>query len=122
MKDFKKLRVWQIGIEIANEAYDFISSFPKEERFGLSMQITRAAVSIPSNIAEGSSRSSNKDYARFIEIAIGSAFELETHVIVAISRQYGDQTIGNKLIASINTIQKMLMSFQKMLVINPRSA
>jgi four helix bundle protein len=122
MKDFKKLRVWQIGIEIANEAYDFISSFPREEKFGLSMQITRAAVSIPSNIAEGSSRSSNKDYARFIEMAIGSAFELETHVLIAISRQYGDQTIGNKLIASFNAIQKMLMSFQKMLVTNPRSA
>ncbi|HEY0066435.1 MAG TPA: four helix bundle protein [Flavisolibacter sp.] len=79
MKNFKQLRVWQNGMKIAVNAFRLVQTFPKEERFGLASQITRAGVSIPSNIAEGSSRSSEKDYCRFIEISLGSSFELDTH-------------------------------------------
>ena len=113
MKDFKKLRVWQKGIEITQEAYKFVSTFPKDERFGLSSQITRAAVSIPSNIAEGSSRNSNKDHARFIEISIGSTYEIETQVLIVLSLSFGDQVTGNKLIMLICEAQRMLVGFEK---------
>jgi four helix bundle protein len=78
MKNFKQLLIWQKGFEIAKQSFKLIESFPKGERFSLSNQNTRAAVSILSNIAEGSSRSSEKDYNRFLEHSLGSAFELDT--------------------------------------------
>jgi four helix bundle protein len=83
MKNFKQLRIWQNGMGIAVQAYQLIETFPSSERFSLSQQITSAAVSIPSNIAEGNSRSSEKDKSRFIEIALGSGFEIETQVLIA---------------------------------------
>lgn len=69
-------------MEIVRESYSLASILPKHERYGLSAQISKSSVSIPSNIAEGSSRSSDKDYKRFLEIALGSCFELETQIIV----------------------------------------
>lgn len=83
MKNFKELRIWQKGIEIAVKSYKATETFPEQEKFGITSQITRAGVSIPSNIAEGSSRKSVKDYARFIEISLGSSFELETQLLIA---------------------------------------
>jgi len=78
MRNFKQLLIWQKGFQIAVKSFQFTSSFPKEEKFRLTIQLTRAAVSIPSNIAEGSSRTSSKDYNRFLEISLGSSFEMET--------------------------------------------
>lgn len=75
MRNFKQLFIWQKGFEIAIGAYKLVSSFPKEEKFSLSNQITRAAVSISSNIAKGSSRTSEKDYNRFLEVSLGSSYE-----------------------------------------------
>ena len=83
MRNFKELKIWQKGFQIAGDTYNLIQSFPSTERFALSSQITRAAVSIPSNIAEGSSRKSDKDYSRFIEISLGSSYELETQLLIA---------------------------------------
>lgn len=83
MRDFRKLSVWQNGIKIVKLAYRLSEKLPPEEKFGLKSQITRAAVSIPSNIAEGSSRNSETEFKRFLEIAMGSLFELETHLILA---------------------------------------
>lgn len=80
MKNFKQLRIWQLGVDIAVSCFRLISHFPKDERYNLGDQIRRSAYSIPANIAEGSSRSSQKDQLRFIEISTGSAFELETHL------------------------------------------
>jgi len=74
MRNFKELKIWQKGFQIAINSFSISKAFPKEERFALSSQITRAGVSIPSNIAEGSSRNSDKEYNRFIEIALGSSF------------------------------------------------
>ena len=74
-----------------------VDTFPKEEKFSLVQQMTKAAVSIPSNIAEGSSRSSEKDYCRFIEISIGSAFELETQIIIAEKLNKGNQQLLQEL-------------------------
>ena len=82
MKNFKRLKIWQKGIEIVKEVYRIAELLPEKEKYGLNSQITKAAVSIPSNIAEGSSRRSEKDYFRFLEIALGSSFEVETQVII----------------------------------------
>ena len=115
MKNFKQLLIWQKGFDIAKQSFTLIESFPKEERFSLSNQITRAAVSIPSNIAEGSSRSSEKDYNRFCEHSLGSAFELETQLLIADSINYGNQLIRAKLLQDVSEEQRMLMSFMSKL-------
>ena len=111
MKNFKQLRIWQKGFEIAVQSFKLVESFPKEERFGLCNQITRASVSIPSNIAEGSGRNSEKDYHRFLEHSLGSAFELETQLLIADSVNYGDPAARSKLIQDVLDEQKMLTSF-----------
>ena len=111
MKNFKQLRVWQKGFDIAVQSYQLIQTFPKEERFALSSQITKAAVSIPSNIAEGSSRSSEKDYNRFIEISLGSSYELETQILIAQAVNFGEKGIRDSLIVNILDEQRMLSGF-----------
>ena len=111
MKNFKQLRVWQKGFEIALKSFKLVESFPKEHKFGLSSQIIRAAASIPSNIAEGSSRSSEKDYFRFLEISLGSAYELETHLMISESLKYGNQELLMEVIKSVQEEQRMLISF-----------
>lgn len=82
MRDFKKYKVWSSSMELCSRVYEMVNSLPDEEKYGLKSQISRAAVSIPSNIAEGSGRSSDKEFKRFLEIAIGSSFELETQLIL----------------------------------------
>jgi four helix bundle protein len=79
MKNYKELVIWQRGIEIVKKTYELVKRFPSEEKFG----ITRVAVSIPANIAEGSSRHSGKDNARFVQHSLGSAFEVQTYLIIA---------------------------------------
>lgn len=83
MRDFKKLEIWKNGIELVKQVYQLSDKLPSEEKFGLRSQITRASVSIPSNIAEGCSRNSEIEFKRFLEIAIGSLFEVETQLIIA---------------------------------------
>jgi len=111
MKNFKELRIWQKGMDIAVNCFKLTEEFPKEEKFGLNIQITRAGVSIPSNITEGSSRSSEKDYARFIEISMGSSYELETQLLIAQRLSYGNQSLLSQTITDVNDEQKMLMGF-----------
>ena len=111
MKNFKELRIWQKGFEIAVDSYKIVATFPASEKFGLCSQITRAAVSIPSNIAEGSSRKSDKDYSRYIEIALGSCFELETQLLIAKSVEYGSKEDIELQLLQINEEEKMLASF-----------
>ncbi len=83
MHRFKDLEIWKKSRFFCSKIYTVTSSFPNEEKFGLTNQLRRASVSIPSNIAEGSSRQSNKDFARFLEIAIGSAYEIETQILIS---------------------------------------
>ena len=111
MRNFKELKVWQKGFEIAVKSFALTESFPKEEKFGLSIQITRAAVSITSNIAEGSSRSSEKDYKRFLEIALGSVFELETQLLIAEAANMGKKDMIEVILQAVDEEQKMLMAF-----------
>lgn len=111
MRNFKQLKIWQKGFEIASECFGLVQTFPKEERFGISNQITRAGVSSSSNIAEGGSRSSEKDYKRCLEIALGYCFELETQVLIASSVKYGNGEALNSLLKKIDEEQKMIISF-----------
>ena len=78
MHNFKELRVWKEAIVLAKLVYESSAQFPQEEKYGLKSQVNRAAVSVPSNIAEGAGRGSNKEFAQFLKIALGSAFEVET--------------------------------------------
>jgi four helix bundle protein len=82
MRDFRKLDIWKHSIDLVKEVYILSEKLPSEEKFGLKSQITRAAVSIPSNIAEGCSRNSEVEFKRFLEIAMGSLFEVETQLII----------------------------------------
>ncbi len=81
MRKFKKLYYWDLGMEIVGLVYKLLENLPNSEKYGLRSQISRSAISMPSNIAEGCSRSSSKDTARFFEISVGSAFELETQLL-----------------------------------------
>ena len=115
MRNFKELRIWQKGIDIAIKTFQLTETFPKEDKYGISQQMNRSGVSIPSNIAEGSSRKSEKDYARFIEISIGSSFELETQLIISEKLSKGDPTLLQQLKEDITEQQKMLTGFQQKL-------
>lgn len=115
MRNFKELKIWQKGIEIAIKTYRFTDSFPRDDKYAIVQQMTKASVSIPSNIAEGSSRKSEKDYSRFIEISIGSTFELETQVIIAEKLNKGDQQLLQELKTEITDEQRMLTRFQQKL-------
>ena len=83
MRNFKELEIWKIGFDIALESYKLTRDFPDEEKYGLISQMRRASVSIPSNIAEGCGRDSDKDFARFLGVSLGSSFELETQTLIA---------------------------------------
>ena len=82
MKNFKQLLIWQKGMKLVLDIYAIAEKLPRTENYGLRSQLTRSAISIPSNIAEGSSRQSQKEYKYYIEIALGSAFELETQLSI----------------------------------------
>ena len=83
MKDFRNLEVWQVSHGLAMQIYEITSKFPREEQFSLTSQTRRAAVSIPANIAEGCGRGTNADFSRFLQIAAGSASELEYHLLLS---------------------------------------
>lgn len=91
MRDFRKLEIWKNGIELVKQVYQLSSMLPSEEKFGLRSQITRAAVSIPPNIAEGCSRNSEVRFKRFLEISIGSLFEVETPLTIAQELKFIDK-------------------------------
>jgi four helix bundle protein len=111
MRNFKELKIWQKGFGIAVNSYKITETFPSNERFGLTSQITRAAVSVPSNIAEGSSRSSAKEYNHYIQISLGSCFELETQLLIAKELKYGNQVILSEVLAQLTEEEKMLTAF-----------
>lgn len=83
MHNFRQLKIWQVSMELVKEILKSTEEFPIDRKFGLSSQINRSAVSIPSNIAEGSARNSDKDFSRFLSIALGSAYELETQLLLS---------------------------------------
>ncbi|WP_283636804.1 four helix bundle protein [Aquaticitalea lipolytica] len=112
--NYKNLKIWNLGIEIVDDVFNIINEFPNDEKFGLSSQISRCSVSIPSNIAEGSSRT-DKSFSHFIDISLGSSFELETQLIIACNRNYITKDKLTKIQEKIEEFQKMTMSFQNKL-------
>ena len=115
MHNFKKLDIWTKSMDLASEIYLLTNSFPSIERFGLISQMQRSAVSIPSNIAEGSAKSSNKDFARFLEMSIGSSYELETELTIASKLNYMELDVFVLLQNKIVEIQKMIIGFKNKL-------
>ena len=101
MRDFRKYEIWQRGIDIANKVYNICDKFPNYEIFSLADQMRRASVSIASNIAEGASRTSSAEFAHYLEISIGSAFEVETQLQIAKSRKYITDEVYNELIKEL---------------------
>ena len=108
MRNFRQLNIWKEGIEIVKEIYMITKEMPEREKFGLIAQLRRAAVSIPSNIAEGCSRNSNIEYKRFLEIAMGSSFELETQLYIVQELQLLKHEALNPVFELLNTEQKMI--------------
>ena len=115
MFNFEKLDVWQKSINLTGNVYTVSRAFPEAERFGLTSQMRRAAVSISSNIAEGCSRSSKPDYRRFVEIATGSAFELISQARVAQNQGFMSPAAHDQLYASVLEVVRMLSGLRNAL-------
>ncbi len=111
MQDFKKLLVWQKAHALTLNIYHATEGFPKDELYGLTGQMRRSGASIPTNIAEGCGRSTNKELAQFCQIAMGSASELEYQLLLAHDLNLLNVTIYNRLNADVVEIKKMLGGF-----------
>ena len=111
MKKFKKLSVWQNEINIVMKIYAITILFPQEEKFGLTSQMNRASVCIPSNVSGGSNRDSVKEHKYYLQIVLGSCLELETQLLIAEQLKFVQENGVDKLEALIDQEQKMLMSF-----------
>ena len=116
MHNFRQLQIWKEGMALAKATYSLIVDLPSTERFGLLSQISRCAVSVPSNIAEGSSRSSNKEFGHFLSIALGSLFELETQVLLSVDLGFLALENTEKLLKDIIQLQKKISTFKKTLI------
>lgn len=106
--DFKKLKVWQLAMDVACAIYEFIKFLPTEERFGLCDQMRRSSISIPSNIAEGQARNSEKEFIHFLSISRGSVAELQTQLILCVRLHYATPLSIEGLLDSLVQIDKML--------------
>ena len=109
--NYKNLKIWKLGLEISNDISDLLLEFPKHEKYDLSSQLSRCSVSMPSNIAEGSART-DKSFSYFIDIALGSSFELGTQLLVANHRKYINKKTLITLEEKIEEFQRMTMGFQ----------
>ena len=115
IKSFKDLKIWERSVELVKAIYDLTKTFPKEELYGLTSQIRRAAVSVPSNIAEGFARYHNKEYKQFLYTSLGSCAELSTQLIIAKRLNYLDNEKADILFGEIEEISKMTMALIKKL-------
>ena len=115
MHNYNNLQIWQLAMDLVEEIYKLTASFPIEEKFGMVSQMTRAAVSIPSNIAEGAGRNSDKDFAHFISIAIGSLYELNTQIVLSERLGYIDQSQSQELQKKLDNLQRKSVSFKSKL-------
>lgn len=115
MHNFRELKIWQEAMALAKAIFALTRSFPSEKKYGLISQLNRCAVSVPSNIAEGSSRKSSKEFVHFLSISLGSLFEIETQLLLSVEFNYiskeENQIIHTKLIE----LQKMIHGFMNKL-------
>lgn len=115
MPDFMNLRVWQAAHALTLDLYRVTSDYPKHELYGLTSQSRRAAASIPANIAEGSGRDSDADYARFVRLATGSANELEYHLLLAKDLGFVDSETWSALTNSLKSVRRRLVRLSQTL-------
>jgi len=115
MHRFKDLEIWKKSRLFCSEIYGITAKFPESEKFGLTNQLRRASVSIPSNIAEGSSRQSNKDFSRFLQITLGSAYEVETQLLIASDLKFINEDELKVLLEHLEAIIKMTSKFKSTL-------
>ena len=118
IKSYKDLNIWKRSIGVVEDIYKVTKNFPKEEIYGLTSQLRRSAVSIPSNIAEGFARFSNKEYKQFLFISLGSCAELSTQTTITVRMGYIESTKADQLLNEIDEISKMTMSLIKKLDIH----
>ncbi len=116
IKSFKDLLVWQRGIQLTRIVYNITRKFPSQEQFGLTSQMRRAAVSVPSNIAEGWMRNSPKYFSQFLRISLGSLGELETQLEICFAEQYIGEVEYKEVAMSIQELRKMLLAFHSSLI------
>ena len=115
MHNFKELKIWTKALELSVRVYKVTALFPKEDRFGLISQIKRSAVSIPSNIAEGAGRNSEKEFLYFLSVANGSAYELQTQLLISNKLNFLKDEVLDSMLKELDEIQKMNYNFQKIL-------
>jgi four helix bundle protein len=115
MHNFKELIIWQMSRTFVKDIYDVTRHLPQEELYILTSQMSRAAISIPSNISEGAGRNSEKDFIRFIDISMGSAFELETQLYLCFDQNYLTENELFSVLDKVQKIQKMLYNFKSTL-------
>jgi len=115
MHKVEDLKIWQKSIELAKQVYKIVADLPADEKYGLTSQIKRCAVSIASNIAEGAGRNSNKEFKHFLSMANGSSYELHTQLILTSELNLIEKYKVDELLRLITEIQKMNYSFQKSL-------
>lgn len=108
MQNYTDLNVWQKSMDLVEEVYTLVKRLPKEEMYALSSQLRRAAVSIPSNIAEGNGRSSKKEYLRFLLISRGSTFEVETQLLICVKVEYLVEEEIERAMTLCSEVKKML--------------
>ena len=111
MKDFRELKVWEKAHAMVLSVYRATSDFPREETYGLTSQIRRASMSVPANIAEGCGRNGDAELARFLRISMGSASELEYHLLLACDLKFLNQTEYDRLVSDVTEVKRMLASF-----------
>jgi four helix bundle protein len=109
--NYKNLKIWKLGLEISNDISDLLQSYPSHEKYDLSSQMNRCSISIPSNIAEGSART-DKSFSYFLDVSLGSSFELETQLLVSKHKKYIDSQQLELLDNKLAEFQRMTMSFQ----------
>jgi len=119
MKTHKDLEVWKNSIDLVTSVYEITKTFPKYELYGLTSQIRRSAVSIPSNIAEGAGRNHNKEFIQFLYIALGSLAELETQLIISNKIQFLNEAFLNEIINKLNLIRSQIAGLIKYLKSKP---
>jgi four helix bundle protein len=115
MHRFQDLEIWKKSMDLAEDVYIFSAGFPLDERFGLTYQIRKSAVSVPSNIAEGAGRNGNREFNNFLGISLGSLAELETQTILAFRFQYISEEIMNTTLEKVIVLRRMIYAFQKKL-------
>ncbi|WP_228235824.1 four helix bundle protein [Allomuricauda sp. M10] len=115
MHRFKELEIWKLSKTFCSDIYQVSNNFPETEKFGITNQLRRASVSVPSNIAEGCSRSSNKELSHFLEIAIGSMYELETQLLISNDLGFLTNQQTQELVQKLNGIIKMTSKFKSTL-------